>query len=167
VTATEGVDLLIGVAVLALVLYRQLQKRPVRDNPRLPLILLVIGVVELVKFLQHGHHGTGVIIALAGSLVLAAVFGAIRAATVHVWVDGGRAWRQGNWLTAALWIVSLGVHLGYDYLVDGKNSAGLGTASLLLYLGVTFTIQRRILQARAQRIPGASPQNTGAPTASW
>jgi hypothetical protein len=121
VTATEGVDLLIGVAVLALVLYRQLQKRPVRDNPRLPLILLVIGVVELVKFLQHGHHGTGVIIALAGSLVLAAVFGAIRAATVHVWVDGGRAWRQGNWLTAALWIVSLGVHLGYDYLVDART----------------------------------------------
>jgi len=151
------VDLLIGVAVLALVLYRQLQKRPVRDNPRLPLILLVIGVIELAKFLQHGHHGTGVIIALGGSLVIAAVFGAIRAATVHVWVDGGRAWRQGNWLTAVLWIVSLGVHLGYDYLVDGKNSAGLGTASLLLYLGVTFTIQRLILQARAQRI-GAGPR---------
>jgi hypothetical protein len=104
------VDLLIGVAVLALVLYRQLQKRPVRDNVRLPLIFGVIGVIELVRFLQHGHHGTGVIIALAGSL---------------------------------------------------------GTASLLLYLGVTFTIQRLILQARAQRIPGASPQNTGAPTASW
>jgi hypothetical protein len=86
---------------------------------------------------------------------------------VHVWVDGGQAWRQGNWLTAVLWIVSLGVHLGYAYLVDGKNSAGLGTASLLLYLGVTFTIQRLILQARAQRIPGASLQNTGAPTASW
>jgi hypothetical protein len=49
----------------------------------------------------------------------------------------------------------------------GKSSDGLGTASLLLYLGVTFTIQRLILQARAQRIPGASPQNTGAPTASW
>jgi len=66
-----------------------------------------------------------------------------------------------------LWIVSLGVHLGYDYLVEGKNSTGLGTASLLLYLGVTFTIQRLILQARAQLIPGASPQKTGAPTASW
>jgi hypothetical protein len=71
-----------------------------------------------------------------------------------------------NWLTAVLWVVSLGVHLGYDYLVDGKNSAGLGTASLLLYLGVTFTIQRLILQARAQRIPGASPQNAGARTVS-
>ena len=45
---------------------------------------MVIGVVNLVRFLQHGHHGTGVIIALGGSLVIAAVFGAIRAATVHV-----------------------------------------------------------------------------------
>jgi hypothetical protein len=35
----------------------------------------------------------------------------------------------------------------------------------LLYFGVTFTIQRLILQARAQRIEGASPQGTGAPTA--
>jgi hypothetical protein len=94
-------------------------------------------VVELVEYLQHRPHGTGVIAALAGSLVIAAVFGAIRAATVRVLVDDGQAWRQGNWLTA-----------------------------LLLYFGVTFTIQRVILQARAQRIgPGnpAGPRNTGAP----
>ena len=60
-----------------------------------------------------------------------------------------------------------GVHLGYDYLVDGKGSqSGLGSASLLLYFGVTFTIQRLILTARAQRIADASPQHTSAPTAS-
>ena len=41
------------------------------------------------------------------------------------------------------------------------------SASLLLYFGVTFTIQRLILQARAQRIAGSSPRNTGVPTASW
>ncbi|MGH3199310.1 MAG: hypothetical protein ACRDOH_14445 [Streptosporangiaceae bacterium] len=168
VTATSGAYLLIGLAVLAFILYRQLQVRPVRDNMRLPLILAIIGVVELTRFLQHGHHGAGVIFALAGSLILAAVFGAIRAPTVRVWMDGGRAWRQGTWLTAVLWVVSLGVHLGYDYLVDGKGAqAGLGSASLLLYFGVTFTIQRLIIQARAQRIADASPQNTGVPTASW
>lgn len=49
---------------------------------RLPLILGVIGVVELVQYLQHRPHGTGVIAALAGSLVIAAVFGAIRAAVI-------------------------------------------------------------------------------------
>ncbi len=81
----------------------------------------------------------------------------IRAATVHVWADGGQGWRQGTWLTAVLWVVSLGVHLGYDYLIDGKGAqAGLGSASLLLYFGVTFTIQRLILQARAQRIDQGS-----------
>jgi hypothetical protein len=162
VTATNGVDILIGLAVLVFILARQLQVRPVRDNMRLPFILAIIGVIELAQFLSHGHHGPGIVVALAGSLVIAAVGGAIRAATTHVWVDGGRALRQGNWLTAVLWIASLGAHLGYDYLVDGKGSnAGLGSASLLLYLGVTFTIQRLILQARANRIASANPQGTG------
>jgi hypothetical protein len=169
VTATIT-NLLIGLLVLGFVLYRQLQPRPVRDNMRLPLILGVIGVVELVQYLQHRPHGTGVIAALAGSLVIAAVFGAIRAATIRVWVDGGQAWRQGNWLTALLWVLSIAAHLGYDYIVDRKaGESGLGSASLLLYFGVTFTIQRIILQARAQRIgPGdtAGPRNTSAPNPS-
>jgi hypothetical protein len=161
-TASNIVDILVGVAVLVFILARQLQVRPIRDTNRLPLILAIIGVIEIAQFLGHGHHGTGTVAALAGSLVIAAVFGAIRAATTHVWVDGSRAMRQGNWLTAVLWILSLGAHLGYDYLIDGKGpNAGLGSASLLLYLAVTFTIQRLILQARAQRIASANPQGTG------
>jgi len=163
-----GVNILIGLAVLVLILYRQLQARPVRDNMRLPLILGIIGVIQLAQFLQHRSHGGEVFAALAGSLVVAAIFGAIRAASVRVWVEGGQGWRQGNWLTALLWIVSLAVHLGYDYLVDGRGAqAGLGSASLLLYFAVTFTIQRLILQARAQRMAGTPPRNTSAPNASW
>jgi len=158
------VNLLIGLAVLALILVRQLQVRPVRASFRLPLILAIIGVVELYQFLQHNqHHDTGVVFAaLAGSLALAAITGAIRALTVRVWFDGGRALRQGNWLTAVLWIVSLGVHLGYDYLVDGKSLSGLGTASLTLYFAVTYTIQRLILQAKAQRLADAPQRDISA-----
>jgi hypothetical protein len=170
VTAATITNLIIGLAVLAFILYRQLQPRPVRDNMRLPLILGVIGVVELVKYLQHRPHGTGVIAALAGSLVIAAIFGAIRAATVRVWIDGGQAWRQGNWLTALLWVLSLAAHLGYDYVIDRKaGQSGLGSASLLLYFAVTFTIQRIIMQARAQRTgpqDPVGPRNTGAPSPS-
>jgi hypothetical protein len=156
------VDLAIGIAVLALILYRQMQVRPVRATFRLPLILAIIGVVELIQFLQknHGHHAGAVFAALAGSLVLAAITGAIRAMTVRVWIQSGQALRQGTWLTALLWLVSLGVHLGYDYLVDGKGSqAGLGTASLTLYFAVTYTIQRLILQAKAQRIENSPQQD--------
>jgi len=147
-----------------------MQVRPVRASMRLPLILAVLGVIELSQFLRHDHHTATVLAALAGSLVLAAITGAIRAMTVRVWFDGGQALRQGTWITALLWIVSLGLHLGYDYLVDGKGSqAGLGSASLVLYFAVTYTIQRLILQARSQRLAGA-PQDIrdpGARTPSW
>jgi len=167
------VDLVIGIAVLALILVRQMQVRPVRASFRLPLILAIIGVIELYQFFQHNqHHNTGVVFAaLAGSLALAAIFGAIRALTVRVWINAGQALRQGTWLTAVLWIVSLGVHLGYDYLVDGKGpQSGLGTASLTLYFAVTYTIQRLILQAKAQRIAASPHQDISDPgsrTSSW
>ncbi|HLN69574.1 MAG TPA: hypothetical protein VK280_20175 [Streptosporangiaceae bacterium] len=169
-TATTAVDLVIGLAVLALILVRQMQVRPVRAYMRLPLILAVLGVIELTQFLRHNHHTATVYAALVGSLVLAAITGAIRAMTVRVWFDAGQALRQGTWITALLWIASLGVHLGYDYVVDGKGpQAGLGTASLTLYFAVTYTIQRLILQARAQHL-AAGPQdieNPGARTPSW
>jgi hypothetical protein len=161
VSASETANILIGIAVLAFVLYRQLQPRPIRDNVRLPIILGVIGLVELIQFLSK-HHGSKTFLVLGGSLVLAVVFGAFRAATTHVWIEGGQAWRRGNWITAVLWIVSLVGHLGYDYLVDGKGPlAGLGSASLLLYLGVTLLIQGLILLARASRLPGAPGPGAG------
>jgi hypothetical protein len=166
VSQTDVVNLLIGLAVLALILYRQMQARPVKANMRLPLILAIIGIIELTQFLQHQHHTTAVIAALLGSLALAAVFGAIRAATVRVWLKGGEAWRQGTWLTTVLWLVSLGVHLGYDYLVDGKGSqAGVGTASLTLYFAVTYAVQRLVLQWRAQKLTDVAQQDASVPTA--
>jgi hypothetical protein len=171
VNASIAVNLLIGLAVLALLVYRQLQVRPVRANFRLPLILAVIGVIQLSQFLKNDHHTGTVFAALAGSLALAALFGAIRAMTVRVWIQAGQALRQGTWVTAVLWVVSLGVHLGYDYLVDGKGSqAGLGTASLTLYFAITYTIQRFILQAKAQRIADSPHQDVSDPgtrTPSW
>jgi len=155
------VDLLIGFVVLGYILIRQMQVRPVRASMRIVLILAVVGIIELTNFLQHNqhaHHAGEITAALAGSLVLAAVSGAIRAMTVRVWFDGSQALRQGSWLTAVLWIVSLGLHLGYDYLIIGHGSlSGLGDATLTLYFAVTYTIQRLILQARADRI-GSGPR---------
>ena len=159
VTTTTLVNLLIGIAVLVLLVYRQLQVRPVRANFRLPLILAIIGVVQLSQFLQHNRHTDTVFAALAGSLVLAAITGAIRAMTVRVWIQGGQALRQGTWITALLWIVSLGVHLGYDYLVAGKGPAvrpGLGVASPVL---------RGHLHHPAVHPPGQGPADRGGPPA--
>ena len=59
------------------IIVRQIRSRPVRSfNPRVPLILGVIGVVELVSFVKTDHDKVALVATLAGSLVLAAVMGA-------------------------------------------------------------------------------------------
>jgi hypothetical protein len=151
-----AVNLIVGIAVLALLIYRQLVARPVSSSgPRIGLILGVIGLVETIEFLHQHHQGTEAVAALAGSLVLALAFGVARARTVRLWLQDGAAWRQGNLLTAGLWILALGAHLGYDALLDAhQGTAGLGSATILLYLAVTFTVQRVIVAQRASRLGG-------------
>jgi hypothetical protein len=146
-------DLAIGVAVLGLLIYRQLRARPVRGNQRLVLVLIVLGLLEAAQYMQKLHSGSIAIVALAGSLVLAAGFGAARAATVRIWMQDGQAWVQGNLLTAALWVVALGAHLGYDYLIgQHKDIGGIGNATVVLYLAVSLGVQRVIVATRAQRL---------------
>ena len=150
-------SLLIGIAVLALLLWRQLITRRLSENYRITVILAVIGVIEFAQFLQgHPHDGGAIAAAVAGSLVLAGVFGWIRALTVRVWrQDGEQLLRKGTWLTAVLWVVSLAVHLGYDDLVaghvTGKNGGNVGNATVVLYLMITLTVQRYALLRRVAR----------------
>jgi hypothetical protein len=146
-------SLVIGVAVLALLVVRQLSVRRLNESYRLTLIIAIIGVVEFVSFLNAHHgHRTEVIEAVLGSLAIAAVTGAMRAPTVKIWRDdSGQLLRQGTWLTAVLWVVSVAAHLGYDALVGGKTLGDVGDATILLYLAVTLVIQRVIMLARADR----------------
>ena len=155
-------NLVIGVAVLALLIYRQLRARPVRGNQRLVLVLVVIGLIEAVQYMQKLHSVSVAIVALAGSLVLAAVFGAARAATVRLWLQDGQPWAQGNLLTAALWVLALAAHLGYDYLVgQHKDIGGIGTATVILYLAVSLGVQRLIVTLRAQRLDPVAAGRVG------
>jgi hypothetical protein len=170
-SGADTANLILGVAVLALVLWRQLVTRRLSESYRLSIILAVIGVYEFVEFLNgHPHDDGGITAAVAGSLVLAAGFGVARALTVRVWRDNGQLLRRGTWLTALLWVVSLAAHLGYDYLVaghiTGKNGANVGDATVVLYLVVTLTVQRFILlnrvarQEAAGQIPLGEPQDS-------
>lgn len=152
--------LVIGVAVLGLLIVRQLRTRPVRGNERLILILGIIGLVEAVEYMQKLHAGSTAYVALIGSLVLAAIFGVARAATVHVWVENGVALVKGNVLTAVLWVAAVAAHLGYDYLIgQHKDIGNLGDATVLLYLAVSLAVQRVVTSARANRL-GAAPSSS-------
>lgn len=155
-------ELAIGVAVLGLLIYRQLRARPVRGNQRIMLILVVIGLIEAVQYMQNLHAGSAAVVALAGSLVLAALFGAVRAAAVRIWTQDGQPWVQGNLLTAALWVLALAAHLGYDFVIgQHKDIGGLGDATVLLYLAVTLGVQRVIVAQRALRLVPAGAGRMG------
>jgi multisubunit Na+/H+ antiporter MnhC subunit len=149
-------SLIIGLAVLAFVLSRQLMTRRLSENYRLSLILAIIGLVEFVTFLK-GHPGNpgGITAAVAGSLVLAAGFGVARALTVQVWRQDGQLMRKGTWLTAVLWVVAVAAHYGYDDLVaghiTGKNGSSVGNATVLLYLVISLTVQQFVLLSRVKR----------------
>jgi hypothetical protein len=166
-----ALDIILGVLGLGLVIYRQLVARPINARGlRLLLILAIIGVVETVDYLQKYHSGPGTYAALGGSLVLAAVFGVLRAGTVRIWSQDGQVWSKGNWLTAGLWIIAIAVHLGYDALVArGHGSGGdVGTATVVLYLAVSLGVQRLVSQYRASRMglatfgtPGSGQPGSG------
>ncbi len=154
VSSQTVTELVIGVLVLGLIVYLQLRARSLRANPRLMLILLVIGLIETYTYFDHGKHSaSAAAVALVGSLVLAAGFGAVRAFTVRIWQQEGQPWVQGNLLTAALWVVALGAHLGFDYLVGQHKDIGdVGNATVVLYLAVSLVVQRVVMTYRAQRM---------------
>ena len=148
---TEG--LVIGLALLGWLLWRQLQVRELRrDRGYLfPLIVVAVGVVEIAHY--DGSHplgATGTAL-LATSLVVAAVFGALRATTVRLWIEDGRLLRQGTLITAALWLVAIAIHLAGDRLIAPHDAERIGAVSLLLYLGVSLAVQRAALGERARR----------------
>ena len=157
-------NLLIGVLVLGLVIWRQLIPRRVRSNVRIVLVLAVIGLIQTGQYLQGRHLDATLIAEILGSLVLAALFGLARASTVKLFVRDGQWWSRGSWVTAILWVVSVAAHLGFDYLVGdhGSGSTSFGNATILLYLAVTFAVQRMVVIARSQRMPVSGPNEVTA-----
>ena len=151
---TEGI--VIALAVLAWLLWRQLQVRELRRDRGmlLPLILVAAGIAEIASY-GHDHplHTAGYAL-LAVSIVVAAVFGAIRASTVRLWIADGKLLRQGTYVTCALWIAAIAIHIAGDNVIAPHDADRLGGVSLLLYLGVTLAVQRFCLNERARRRPG-------------
>ncbi|GAA4831157.1 hypothetical protein GCM10023221_03580 [Luteimicrobium xylanilyticum] len=156
-----AVNIVLGLLVLVWILSRQVQKRPVKPSSlRAPVILAAVGLYETASFLRSSAPAAGVPASVLALLALGVVVGgalaAWRGSQVRVWRDtDGTVVRQGTGLTVLLWLVAIGAHLGLDVLIDHADHglSGLGSASLLLYLGVVLGIQSLVVQRRAQILP--------------
>jgi hypothetical protein len=153
-----ALDIVLGVVVLGLLIWRQLRTRPVNNSGmRLAVILAAIGVIQVAQYLPKHHADATTYAAIAGSLVIATVFAALRAATVKIWTEGGQPWTKGSLLTAALWIVALAAHFGFDALVShGNINSGIASVTAVLYLAVSLGMQRVIVSWRASKLTEAT-----------
>jgi hypothetical protein len=141
----------LGALILVLVLLRQVRVRPVRRvfQPRLPLVIGVIGLFEMFSYADNHHISSSAWLWVLGTLVVGALgLGVLRGVSMRVWSGNGWVLRQGTAITMALWLVSLLVHFAGDTGQSHAGAAGLEGASFLLYLGVTLCVQNYVVFRR-------------------
>jgi hypothetical protein len=141
----------LGALILVLVLLRQVRVRPVRRvfQPRLPLVIGVIGLFEMFSYASDHHVSSSAWLWVLGTLMVGALgLGVLRGVSMRVWSGNGWVLRQGTAITMALWLVSLLVHFAGDTGQSHAGAAGLEGASFLLYLGVTLCVQNYVVFRR-------------------
>ena len=144
-------NILIGLVVLTWLMWRQLQPRRADRPPVVLIVISALGTASLGFAVAKTTPTSAAILLLTASFVIAGGFGVARGYTMRTWRADGIRWRQGNWLTTVLWLISFGIHLGLDFAVDAVNSTrGLGGASILLYLAVSLVAQRITVRHRSQ-----------------
>jgi hypothetical protein len=146
---TIALDLLIAFYILS----RQLRNRLVPRvlSLRLPVVLGVVGLVDLLGYTDN-HHVTGGDWAwvLATLVVGALILGAIRAFTVRVWTSNEWVVRQGTWVTMGLWVLSLALHFVSDVGAAHGGAGNFEASSFLLYLAITYGVQNYVVHRRAR-----------------
>ena len=145
-------SILLDVVVALYILRRQRRIRPVPRvlSLRLPVVLGVIGLAQVLSY-TGAHHVTGDDVGwVLGTLVVGAVvLGAVRALTVRIWTSNNWVLRQGTWLTMGLWVVSLGLHFIAGVGAQHAGAGSLEASSFLLYLGATYGVQNAVVHRRA------------------
>ena len=157
----------LGAIVLIFVLLRQVRVVPVPRayHPRLPIILGVIGLLELTSYAGDHHVSSTAWAWVLGTMLVGALgLGALRGLSMRVWATNGWVVRQGTAVTMALWLVSVLVHFVGDAGSTHSGGAGLLGASFLLYLGLTLGMQYYLVYRRAQPL-WAAARPPGRPTA--
>jgi hypothetical protein len=144
-----ALDVLIGVYILS-------RQRRIRAVPRVlslrfPIIVGVIGLIDLLSYTDTHHHITqSDWLWVVGTIAVGALLlGAIRALTVKIWTSNNWVVRQGTWLTIGLWVLSLALHFAGGIGAQHSGAGNLEASSFLLYLAITYGVQNYVVHRRA------------------
>lgn len=148
-----SVEALVVVAVIGVVIIRQLRPRRVTGNRRWWLIPAVLVVLALR---EHGlidpEHRQGAIGLLVVELVVAAVMGVAWAWTTRLWTEkDGTVWVRGGKATVVVWAAGVAVRIAL-YGVGAAMGIHQETGSFLIALAATLLIRTGVLVGRAKGV---------------
>jgi hypothetical protein len=155
---------LVVVAAVAYVLWSRMKGQPlkVRRLLVLPVVLTVIGITDLTGS-SAPHLNPADIAFLVVSVAISAVLGAARGATIELYPNQGELWQRYRRSTVGLWVALIATKLIIAVIASAAGaSAGGGTNSLLLTLGVSLLAEAAIVAPRALStgVPFASGTKT-------
>ncbi|GHH88135.1 DUF1453 domain-containing protein [Streptomyces sulfonofaciens] len=166
------VDVAVAVAVVALIVVRQVRPQPLSGGRRwwlVPAVLICLALRE--PGILDARHQVASGILLAVELLVGVVMGAAWAWTSRVWTEpDGSVWTRGTKATVAAWIGGIVVRVGLAGL-GALMGIHQGTGALLLALAVSLLVRSATLTWRAQQAPrtpeGVTAYRGGVRSASW
>ncbi|MEV1239854.1 hypothetical protein [Nonomuraea sp. NPDC049750] len=143
-------------AVVIFVVYRQMMTRPTARNG----IVYVSAALVALGLLTGGLIDTtqlALSLALvAVEAIAAVVFGAVRAATVRVWMDeAGVTWSKATPLTLLAWLASVASRVGL-YFAGTALGLGVSTSGILFFVGLTIGAQALLVARRGRALSGTT-----------
>jgi hypothetical protein len=156
-------DALVAVAIVALVIARQVRPRRVSEGRSwwiLPAVLVFLAVRQ--GGWTDPHHEAASVALLAAELAVGVCMGTVWAFTSRIWRDeAGVAWVKGTKATAAAWIGGILLRVGLAGLgaVIGVHEGG---GSIMLALAATLLVRTGVIVWRVGGLDPAAHQATAA-----
>ncbi|GAA2930233.1 MULTISPECIES: DUF1453 domain-containing protein [Streptomyces] len=164
------VDALVIVAAALVVIARQFRASRIDSERRwwlLPAILAVVALRE--PGILDPHHHTASVLLLGAELLVGLATGAVWAWTTRIWVEpDGTVWSGSSMASAAVWVVGIGLRVGF-FALGAAVGAHQDSSALLLGLAGTLLVRAGVLAWRGQSLRpaanmrGAYRESTGRP----
>lgn len=151
------VNVLVIVAVAALVIVRQFSARRVSSDRRWWLVPVILAAMALRSpGVLDAHHRIGSVLLLAGEVLIAVATGAGWAWTTRMWAEpDGTVWSKSTKASGAVWAAGVALRVGciaFGLLLGIHQNS----SALMLGLACTLLVRSGMLVLRAQSLTAST-----------
>ncbi|MFJ3218805.1 DUF1453 domain-containing protein [Kitasatospora sp. NPDC086801] len=150
---TALVNIVVIIAVMVLVVQRQMRAQRLDTERRFWLLPLILGALALrdPQLIDHQHTAVSAALVVCG-LVAVVAMGSVWGWTVRLWRAGdGSVWAKGTKATVAAWVGMLAIRLAL-YGIGAALHVHQAGSALLLGLAVLLLVRSFVVNWRARAL---------------